>query len=323
MRPSLQFNPRRWFNNWPVKLAALAVAVLVWYFINTDGSVTGQRALDVPLTVIGLDQSKVASGVPERVAVTIYGPSTRVDALRPENVDAFLDLQEVSGDFRAPINVFPPQGLTSVRVAPSEVIGTVERRVSKRVPVRVALSGSRPLNAVIRGGVSPSDVSVSGLESEVARVAMVMAPVVLQEGDLSIEGTPVRLYAADAAGEPVGEVRLEPAEVRVSTRPEVVLHTRRVPINLTLPDVAPYQVVTETLSEQAVLLGGPAEVLSTLNAAPATIDITVTALPGPGEYTRALTFTLPEGVYALERPRLRVQLEPQTGGAPSAPSAPQ
>ena len=329
MRPSFRPNPRRWLDNWPFKVAALLLAVMLWFFVRTDESVTGQRTLNVPVTVVGLDNSELASGVPERVEVTIYGPSTRVDALRAEGVDAFIDLQDVSGEFNVPVNVFPPQGLTSVRVAPTEIIGRVQTRTTKRVPVRVALYGPTPANAVVQSDTSPSEVIVTGLSSQVERVQAALAPVTLQEGEQ--ESPPVSPYAVDADGQPVQEVRLEPNQVRVTLSRESVLHTRRVPLSLTLPDVSPLEISAQSLSQPDVLLAGPKEVLNSLERVPASVNPS-SSVPRVREYTQVLTLQLPEGVRALETPRLELQLsqppsETSTGGteggAEAAPPEPQ
>ena len=293
---------------------------MLWFFVRTDESVTSQRTLNVPVTVVGLEDDELASGVPERVEVTLYGPSTRVDALRPEGVDAFLDLQDVTGDFNAPVSVFPPQGLSAVRVAPTEVIGTVQRRVSKRVPVRVALYGPRPADAVVQSSATPSEVTVTGLSAQVERVQAALAPLTLERD----ADAPVSLYAVDARGQPLREVRLESNQVRVQISREDVLHTQRVPLNLTLPDVSPLEISSQSLSQPDVLLAGPKEVLDSLERVPASVNPS-TSVPRVREYTQTLTLQLPEGVRALERPRLELQLsrpQPETGGAQGAPQAP-
>lgn len=316
VRPSFRPNPRRWLNNWPFKLAALVLAVMLWFFIRTDESVTGQRTFNVPLAVVGLNENEMASGVPERVAVTIYGPSARIDALRAEGVDAFLDLEDVSGDFNAPVNVFPPQGLTSVRVAPAEVIGTVQMRTSKRVPVHAARFGPSPTNAVVQSETRPAEVIVTGLSSQVERVQVAMAPVPLERDD-----APVSLYAATAEGEPVEGVRLEPNQVRVSESQTNVLHTRRVPLDLTLPDVSPLTITAQSLSQPDVLLAGPKEALGALERVSASASRTPAAEPA-STFTSPLRLQLPEEIYALENVSLELQLSsPQTGtgGAENAP----
>jgi len=299
-------------NNWHLKLGAFVLAVLFWFFVSTDDAALSQRSLRAPLKVEGLREGQIASGVPDTVEVRVSGPSYRIDALRPEGVDAVLDLRDAEGAFEQPVRVFPPQGIWLVSVNPSEVLGTVETRRSKEVPVEVALIGG-PEDALLEASTTPRAVTVRGPEGQVERVERALAPVSAPEGVV------VGVYPVDAAGQPVTGVSLEPHEVTLSVRETPVLHTRRVPVEVAPLELASLSVAEATLTPEAVTLVGPKEALEGLGRVIATPQLTpplATSDAGPGRYTLETTLELPEGVLALQAPRLELRLVLPEGARP-------
>ena len=334
----------RVLEHWPQKLAALGLAVLFWFFVSNDETVITQRSLLVPLTTLGVSANQVAVGVPERVEVTVSGPGPRVDALRGENLDAVLDLRGAENAFERSVNVFPPQGLTLVRANPSEVIGFVETRGSKSVPVRVAYvtgvadaaaggvtGGAAPANILVTPRTTPEEVIVRGRSGTLEEVTAALAIVngrVNGRVDGEVDGTgadgagensvTVEPYAVDASGLPVEGVVLEPAQVSVTLSREPVLHTRTVALTFTLPDTSPLSVEESALSQTEVTLAGPRELLAPLTQITATVE-PATLPEAPGGYTLPLRLELPEGVSALEPPTVTLRLagsagEPDPGG---------
>ena len=335
-------NVRGWLEHWPQKLAALGLAVLFWVFVSTDETVTTQRSLLVPLNLLGLNANQIPVGVPDTVEVTVSGPGPRMDALRGENLDAVLDLRGTENEFERNVNVFPPQGLTLVRVNPGEVIGFVETQSSKQVPVRVVYLGSEgatggaatdaATNPATGAGtapgtdllvtpiVTPGEVTVRGRTDTLQEVTAALALVDENAdgagaADAGAGGLSAAPYAVDASGQPVAGVTLEPATVAVTLRREPVLHLRTLPLTLSLPDVSPLVVENSALSAAEVELAGSVEVLNELTEVTATVE--PATLPGaPGRYTLPLTLSLPEGVTALDTPTVTLRLAGRASESP-------
>ena len=331
---------RGWLERWPQKLAALGLAVLFWVFVSTDQTVTTQRSLLVPLTTLGLNANQIPVGVPDTVEVTVSGPGPRVDALRGENLDAVLDLRGTENEFERNVNVFPPQGLSLVRVNPSEVIGFVETQGSKRVPVRVVYlgagatggaaastatgAGTAPgTDTLVTPVATPGEVTVQGRTDTLQEVTAALALVNgnadgESAGESAANGGSVSAapYAVDASGRPVAGVTLEPATVAVTLRREPVLHLRTLPLTLSLPDVSPLVVESSALSAAEVELAGPVEVLNELTEVTATVE-PATLPDAPGGYTLPLTLSLPEGVTVLNAPTMTLRLAGRASESPS------
>jgi YbbR domain-containing protein len=306
---------RRLLFNWPYKLAALAIAFLIWFFVSTDETTIAQRGLLVPLTIEGIAENQVVVGVPEFVEITISGPDTRVNALRPESFDALLNLREANGEFERPVTVNIQQGLTLVRVNPSEVIGIIETVTVRSIPVQVALLGEPPENVTFDVVIEPESVNVRGQTAPLAEVAFATAPVPPQEGTHQ-----VNLYPSNASGLPVRDVTLEPNAVTVHVTTETTLSTRTLPVILELPDVSPYDLESVTLHQDSVTVAGPRDQVETLERVPTT----VTLPDGPLEadrYTLYATPQLPDDVATLEPLLVTLQLadpEPEPDGEAEA-----
>ncbi|HLV12566.1 MAG TPA: hypothetical protein VKY42_08975, partial [Trueperaceae bacterium] len=77
-------------RNWVPKVASLVIAFLVWLFVTSSSAALTQRSLFLPLQVDGVEQGFVPVGLPQSVAVSVSGPSLRVDRLTPDMLRASL-----------------------------------------------------------------------------------------------------------------------------------------------------------------------------------------------------------------------------------------
>jgi uncharacterized protein (TIGR00159 family) len=103
----------------------------------------------------------------ERVEVQITGKRRLVSALKPEQVDAFLDLSEVEEGYHRIVlngdNIELPLGLEVVRITPAAIRLEMEKRVERVMAVEPNIVGSPPAGYLIeRIRVRPGSVKVSG-----------------------------------------------------------------------------------------------------------------------------------------------------------------
>ena len=296
---------QRLINNWPRKLGSLALAAMIWFFVTTDEAAITQRTLLVPVSVEGLGPNQVAVGVPELVEVTVSGQSARIEALRAEGLYTFLDLRGVVGAFDRPVRVLPPQGVSLVRVMPTEVIGLVEAIVSKSVPVRLALVADAAGNGVFSVQIEPVMVTVEGHSQQVAQVVAASALDERRAGSRV-----VRLHPTDALGQPVSGVALRPSEATVTVTEEPVLHSRTVSLTVAIPVVSPFILETSRLSHEQITVVGPRQALLGLTTVEGVADAP-TALR-PGMYTLRVRPLLPDGVETIDEVFLSLQVSAAT-----------
>ena len=288
----------RLLDRWPQKVGALVLATVVWFFVSTSEVTTTQRSLLVPLSVEGVGERRVAVGLPEFVEVTVTGPSNRVDRLRPENIEAVLDLGGLQGEFDQTIDVRPPQGIDLVRVNPEQVIGFIEQVSSKQVPVSVVWLQEPPPDMQALAVPQPSSISVSARDEILERVVRAVAPVRTTSGT-----TEVQVYAADAAGLPVRDVTLSPATVAVATNEREIFVRRDVRVELETPSSDRIGMASLASDEASVV--GPPSTIRDLASVVARVE-PETVPQEPGRYTLTVRLQLPPDVVAVRAPSANV-----------------
>ena len=197
---TLQALVARLLRHWPNKLMAILIAFLVWLYVTTNNATITQSSLLVTLIVEGVEENQVAVGLPTQVAVSVSGPSTRIDRLTTDMLRATLDLTEVTGAFEQPITVQAPQGIDVRSVEPTQVIGFLESVVSRPVPVQVALTGALPADSTVTATATPSSVVITGRSQVLDSVQRVVAAAPAIGGG---NATPVAL---DSQGRAVADV---------------------------------------------------------------------------------------------------------------------
>jgi hypothetical protein len=295
----------RLLHAWPIKLAAFAVAVIVWAFVTSDPTSTAQRTLVVPIVVEGIGAERLAVGLPSFVEVTVRGPTTRVDRLRAEAFEAVLDLSRQVGNFQVAIAVTAPQGIEVERLSPLEVIGTVEALARAEVPVTIAAFGPQAGGVVGRMAITPASVRVSGRAQAIARVAAVVVPVAA--ANLASDGVTTAVgHAVDARGYPLPDVALEETTFAVAWSAERLYATATLPLTLA-PTPRDWRYLTPPPSEVTVLTPVGA-------AASDGVTGVVTLPPNPvpgGRYDLPIGYVPPSGSVALDAPRVAVIYAPE------------
>lgn len=160
-------------ENWPYKLAALVLAVLLW--LNVSAEQGDEFPLPTAVQVEVQDTAWVAVEVdPDRVETTFRGQR---GLFLPENPAIRLIVDSVTGS-RMELEVSPRMvrgfdqetNFTPVSVRPQTIEVRLEPRVARRLPVepRLQLSAGSDYAVIRPVLLQPDSVTVRGAESEVA-----------------------------------------------------------------------------------------------------------------------------------------------------------
>jgi YbbR domain-containing protein len=264
-------------HDFPLKAVAVVIALLFWVGIMQnatpsvitvafDGRIPVERPDNVP-------SGYVLRGPLGDVVVTLRGAPGVADRVALSELRATLDVNAlVLGQAEpqdARIMVAPPKdGVEVIDVSPPTVSVRVERLTSRTLLVQPRFSNEPP--AGTRAGeaaVAPTEVRVTGPESDVARIAAVLGTVRFGDGQTDIESPDTPAIPVDAAGVPIDGLEVEPGVVTVKVPVLPTATTRTVPVVFTLRGVvAPgYWVVGAAMDPFAVTVRGEEEVLKTLD----------------------------------------------------------
>ncbi|MCH8273898.1 MAG: hypothetical protein IH851_03830 [Armatimonadetes bacterium] len=207
------------FSNWPQKLAALAIALLLWQIVQT----LGQARQRDTLPSIALDTSTL----PEGLAITAGRTTISVDvtALRDElppidssDITASVDLtgaEEGEGTYDVTLDY--PAGidrLAELRPRPDRVKLTIERIVSKKLRVQPKPFGSNERYTIRRWVFDPPEVTVEGVEGKVDEA--VLAQVSIDLSRLEPGGRYLRnVEVLDESGSPIPRLTVDPERIEI------------------------------------------------------------------------------------------------------------
>jgi len=264
-------------HDFPLKAVAIVIALLFWVGIMQnatpsvitvafDGRVPVERPDNVP-------SGYVLRGPLGDVGVTLRGAPGVADRVALSELRATLDVnslvlgQAEPQDARVSV-VVAKEGVEVVDVSPPTVSVRIERLTSRTLLVQPRFSNEPPSGT--RAGeaaVAPTEVRVTGPESDVARIAAVLGTVRFGDGQTDIEAAGTPAIPVDAAGVPIDGLAVEPGVVTVRVPVLPTATTRTVPVVFTLRGVvAPgYWVVGVAMDPFAVTVRGEEEVLKTLD----------------------------------------------------------
>ena len=294
-------------HDFPLKAVAVVIAVVFWVAITQNGTprpitvvFDGRIPVERPENPTGY----VLRGTLGDVIVTLRGAPGVADRVALSELHATFDVKSLSlgqtepQDARVMVPA-PKDGVEVVDVSPATVSVRVERLISRVLLVQPRFANAPPTGA--RAGepaVAPTEVRVTGPETDIGRITAVLATVTFGDAQTDIE-TSTPAIPVDAAAVAIDGLQVEPAVVVVKVPVLPTATTRTVPVVFALRGVvAPgYWVVGVAMDPFAVTVRGDEEVLSTLDRIE-TLPIEI----GDLSATRTLSvkLALPTGVTLLK-----------------------
>lgn len=254
-------------NNRTLKLLALLIAIVLWFYVGVEQDPLSHRTYDVPLEIQNLAVDKSASLAQDTVNVRVTGRQDRLNDLSASDFEAYVDLTDAeTGDNRVRVQVKLPNGVYFAKLDPETVDVLVTDRQGQNMDVEVVSSGQAPEGITIDDiSVEPATVFVSGDPSEIAQVARVGVAVDLSSV-LDDSETEMAVSFFDAEGNVLSDTELEasPDEVTVSIKVSRSDGSKLVPVQANLVGELPdgYQIDSVDVSPASVTVSGAADVLA-------------------------------------------------------------
>ncbi len=211
----------RWiFSNWPLKLTAIGLAVVLYAGVAISES-TRTWSGPVPIEVLNAPEGGALLDDPGVVSrIEYHAPDEVAAQITSDSFRASIDLSSVqprigAATVEVPVNVFPVDPRVRIaRYEPTGVVIRVDEVVSRVLPVQVEhgiLPEGIELGPV---DVEPNRVTVSGASSRLQNVRSVESRFVVDASGINIDED-VAVEAFDEVGAIVPGIDIEPATVRI------------------------------------------------------------------------------------------------------------
>ena len=192
-------------HNFGLKLFSFALALAGWAYFRfapNAPSITAQfdQQLSVPITVTGLQGGYVARFGEKQALVTVV-PSRNGETIKPDQVKAVLNLsQRNAGVYSIPLQIIAPN-IEISSIQPPSITLTVDRLIDRPFPVAVAYGGDRHGLVVSEIVVTPRQVTVRGIATDLERIAalrlVVPFPATASTYDAMVRPVPVAVPGSD------------------------------------------------------------------------------------------------------------------------------
>ena len=165
-------------DNLAWKLLSLGIAIGLWLLFVGETEIATSLPVAVQYKNVPHELEVVTEQL-DRVFLRVRGPATRLNASTLRDVRVVFDLATVhgAGDRTFTLgtdNLQLPAGVDVIRVVPSQVRLSIDRRVTREVPVEVHYASPPPLGyRVTKQEVSPDKVRVVGPERRLAHLRSV------------------------------------------------------------------------------------------------------------------------------------------------------
>jgi YbbR domain-containing protein len=307
------------FGNWPLKVAALFLAVLLYVgmvALQSTQQWPGTVSIDIahqPASsyLIKPDPLPEVSGIRYIAApdVPVTRDSFRAildlsDATVSESEDSTVKVQLIAQDPRIQIVDYQPQ---QIRVALDPI---VHKQVTVVVDTGVVPSGLQPGSPIL----SETTVDVFGAASIVRRVAYADAPVRIDASGLDVNAD-ADLVARDSSNNVVANVQFNPRTVHVDMLVGSQLQSQSVAVNPVISGnpASGYYVSSIEVDPSVVVVRGQADALAKLKGLVNTAAISVAGATTDVSATVALD--LPSGVGLVAQAQIKVVVHLTSPGA--------
>jgi YbbR domain-containing protein len=297
-------------HNWPLKLAAVVLATLLYAGIVLSENVQTFGA-SIPIVPLRQPANAVIVGnLPSVSNIRYVAPTDVAGRLTRDGFRASIDLASASPTPDNPfvtVRVDLTYADARVRIldySPQVISVQLDPLVQKSVPIEI---DQGPVPSGLQVGqpvLSATSATVSGPDSIVRLVAAARARVLIQPSAINVDQS-VPLVAVDALGTEVGPADLEPSEVHVSIEVGGLTTTKTVPItpNVTGVPADGFEVASIEAAPLVATIAGDADALTPLTMV-ATAPVSVTG--ASRDVSATVKLALPQGLNALTTDQVRV-----------------
>ena len=301
---------RRLLENWPAKIIALGIAIMVVLLNDLAG--VAERYFSVPLQVRLAESVVPGEEYDNRVRVRLRGDESKIFDVLEEDIVAYADFTRHAGEgvFRVPVAVTRAGtaldlDALEVSIEPSHVTVTLEDKLVRSLEVVPGISGFPPPGYELSDyRVSPTTVSAVGPRSRVEGLTQILTEEISLTGRTSDFSERVRLVRPDPLVEfPGGSI----VDFRALIT-ETVVQTSFDDVVISIIDLDPELTVISPMPNGTIRVQGKQLDVETVPESRVGLFVDAGSITRPGTYALPVRPQIPGGILVLGIEPARVEI---------------
>lgn len=298
-------------ENTALKVIALLIALLLWFYINADGSTPIKKSIDLDLNYENLAEDLIVTNGIKEVRIKVKADDRLISDLNMRDFHASVNLKDAElGDQEVVVDVQGPRGIEIIDVSPSMVKLNIDKVAEKQVPVNVSLLGNTEEGySNFKSTVNPSHVVIKGPKTLIDTIVDARVDVNLNNSKSSLLlNLPIK--ARDTEDKTYGSevLTMNPSNVEVFVPIIKDAPSKLVPIKHVLEGTSEegYKVGRVIVEPATIEIIGTDEVLEDINYIE-TEPINIKGIRG--NITREARLVLPSGVSLVYNTKVKVMIQ--------------
>ena len=212
---------KRLLNNIDIKLLALAMAIILWFYISSEYNISAERYYDIEIRAINLNDHLSIKDIRDKVSVGIEGPQNILESLSSQKIVGTIDLQNIEepGEYQIEADVIIPKNTNITKIIPNNIMVEVEEILERGYPVEYNLIGlpERGYSLEDEPEITPSEVTVVGPDSLLKQIEHVKIDLDISsiKDDFKSEET---VFVYNNNNEEIKNLKVNPEQVFVSIK---------------------------------------------------------------------------------------------------------